>query len=382
MVTSAFSLGQPFARLPVVTVIITNYNYAGYVELAIESIRRQSYPHIECVIVDDCSRDASFEVITRCLDVMKDARFRAVRLSENKGQLGAMQAGLDVTSGPLVYFLDSDDIALPDFIRRHVEAHLNGGYSAGLTASDTIQIDGDGQMLETTTHALLKHRSSLPDNAVRPISPDLTRYVDGESLLLNKVEADLLYVDRYYDRGHVVATSALMFRRDAVAFVMPRDTSGVRICADYYLATYVHMLAGTITIGSALSCYRLHRKNNFSSHGVLGGPTAPGHFEDSERGRLDALIAQHMIESAEYLNRYGCLDRSMKFLRKALHPGVFYAAVKGVPELRRGFGRGSERYFRCRFGIEAIVYNRFPRLHRLLLLLRARLRRAQRASSA
>lgn len=45
--------------LPLVSVIITNFNYGRYLRDAIDSVRAQSYPNVECIIVDDASTDES-----------------------------------------------------------------------------------------------------------------------------------------------------------------------------------------------------------------------------------------------------------------------------------------------------------------------------------
>ena len=45
--------------LPVVSVIITNHNYARFLRACFESVQKQAYPRVECIIVDDNSSDDS-----------------------------------------------------------------------------------------------------------------------------------------------------------------------------------------------------------------------------------------------------------------------------------------------------------------------------------
>ena len=47
---------------PLVSVIVTSFNYAPYIEACLSSIGRQTYPHFECVVVDDASTDDSVEM--------------------------------------------------------------------------------------------------------------------------------------------------------------------------------------------------------------------------------------------------------------------------------------------------------------------------------
>src|SRR5262249_49716238 len=74
---------------PLVSVIVTCFNYAEFVADAVQSVHAQTHQRFECIVVDDCSSDETPAVVTAVLDELKDARFRSVRLPRNVGQLGA-----------------------------------------------------------------------------------------------------------------------------------------------------------------------------------------------------------------------------------------------------------------------------------------------------
>jgi glycosyltransferase involved in cell wall biosynthesis len=367
-----FLIDSTMAQLPLVSVIIANYNYARFVRAAIDSIKSQSYPKIECVIIDDCSNDGSFEVISEHLAKLGDPRFRAIRLASNLGQLGAMKAGLENTTGPFVYFLDSDDIAFPNFLQRHIEAHLNSSYSAGQSASDTMQIDSDGQILETTFHFLLKHRTDVPNSSlVKPIILDSIRTVDQRGLSFKTPSNDLLYLDRELTGWHFVATSSFVFRRDTISFVMPRDTNIARLYADYYLARFIHFVTGTITIGSPLSCFRLHRTNAFSKNAVLGGPYPAGFFDPRDKSKLELEITKHIVENIDRMKDVLGMEYCKKLIRTTTKAGGIYPLVRHSPSLRLAFGRGSDLWFRLKYKTLSVVANRFPAGYRALVTLSA-----------
>lgn len=100
---------------PLVSIIINNYNYESFLQIAINSALKQTYPNIEVVVVDDGSTDHSWEIIEsygdRIIPVAK----------ENGGQASSLNAGVQASSGDILCFLDADDIFYP----QKVEAIVN-----------------------------------------------------------------------------------------------------------------------------------------------------------------------------------------------------------------------------------------------------------------
>lgn len=101
------------------SIIINSYNYAPYLEQAINSALGQTYPHTEVVVVDDGSTDDSRSILTGY-----GGRVRAV-LKDNGGQASAFNAGLRASRGEVIFFLDSDDALLPTAVARVVEFFLD-----------------------------------------------------------------------------------------------------------------------------------------------------------------------------------------------------------------------------------------------------------------
>ena len=95
------------------TCTINNYNYARYVGEAIQSVLDQTVAFDEIIVVDDGSTDNSLEVIERCIKNCKNAKVIAKR---NEGQLSCFNEGFKASSGDLIYFLDADDIYLPNYL--------------------------------------------------------------------------------------------------------------------------------------------------------------------------------------------------------------------------------------------------------------------------
>lgn len=91
---------------PLISVIVPCYNQALYIDECLQSVYDQTYPNWECIIVNDGSSDNTEEIAKEW--VRKDSRFEYV-YKENGGLSSARNAGLDISKGEFVYFLDSDD---------------------------------------------------------------------------------------------------------------------------------------------------------------------------------------------------------------------------------------------------------------------------------
>lgn len=86
-----------------ISTIISTYNYARFLPEAIESVLAQTYPHQECIVVDDGSTDA-----TRAVLAAYSGRLRVIR-KEHRGISSARNAGIAVAKGEFIAFLDADD---------------------------------------------------------------------------------------------------------------------------------------------------------------------------------------------------------------------------------------------------------------------------------
>lgn len=104
--------------MPLVSVVMPVYNSELYLGEAIESVLSQTFTDFEFIIVDDGSEDNSAAIIRQYVE--RDERLRLLQLAENTGETGARSAGLAVARGEYVTAQDSDDISLPERLRKQV----------------------------------------------------------------------------------------------------------------------------------------------------------------------------------------------------------------------------------------------------------------------
>lgn len=91
-----------------ISIVITNYNFGRYVGDAIESALDLRWPDKEIIVCDDGSTDNSREVIERF-----GGRIAKTIYKTNGGQPSAANAAFPLTTGDILFFLDSDDMLLP-----------------------------------------------------------------------------------------------------------------------------------------------------------------------------------------------------------------------------------------------------------------------------
>src|SRR5918993_2695584 len=102
--------------MPRVSVVIPAYNAAPLIGAALDSVFSQSFTDLECIVVDDGSRDER-----QLLEALAPWRDRIVYVrQENGGPAKARNTGIARARGELIAFLDADDEWLPEKLSRQV----------------------------------------------------------------------------------------------------------------------------------------------------------------------------------------------------------------------------------------------------------------------
>lgn len=102
-----------------VSIIVTTYNSAAFIENCIDSLLNQSINNIEITVVDDASTDNTVEVLK------KYSSIKVIELNENRGTYHARNIGIKHSSGEFVTFQDSDDWSHPERLELQLKELLN-----------------------------------------------------------------------------------------------------------------------------------------------------------------------------------------------------------------------------------------------------------------
>lgn len=93
-----------------ISIVVPVYNAEKYIEHTIAMVQKQTYTDWELILVEDCSKDASREVLRRLEMELSDPRIRIIYKEKNEGAAKARNTGLAAATGEYLAFLDADDI--------------------------------------------------------------------------------------------------------------------------------------------------------------------------------------------------------------------------------------------------------------------------------
>jgi glycosyltransferase involved in cell wall biosynthesis/ADP-heptose:LPS heptosyltransferase len=115
--------GAAPATRPLVSVIVTCYNYGRFLGEAVESVMAQTFRDFEIVVVNDGSTDNSAEVAQQLVERHGDpCRIRLINQPNSGQPAAARNAGIAVALGELILPLDADDKIAPTFLEKTVAA--------------------------------------------------------------------------------------------------------------------------------------------------------------------------------------------------------------------------------------------------------------------
>jgi glycosyltransferase involved in cell wall biosynthesis len=122
--------------LPVVSIVTPTFQRGEFLEGTIRSVRAQTYPNIEHVVVDGGSTDATLDVLHAY-----QGSYNLRWISEpDQGMYDAVNKGIRMTIGEIVAYLNSDDLYFPWSVQAAVDAFA--AYpAADFAFGDTLRVD-------------------------------------------------------------------------------------------------------------------------------------------------------------------------------------------------------------------------------------------------
>jgi glycosyltransferase involved in cell wall biosynthesis len=248
-------------RKPLISVIVDTYNYGHFIEEAIESVLKQTFPYkdIELIVVDDGSTDNTSKRIKKYKE-----KIRYI-YKENGGQASAFNVGFEYAAGKIIALLDADDYWHSDKLKYIAE-----------------------EFEKSTTVDVASHYMHLVDNSHKMVGifPDPSR--EGKFPFEKQpLQSYLRGIFPFFP-----PTSGVTVGADCLRKIMPIPVD-FRICADFYMHLMLPLHAREFAlVKKYLGSYRMHHDNNFGIHSHTIGQSAPDTL-----GRITQLINTYILAS-------------------------------------------------------------------------------------
>jgi glycosyltransferase involved in cell wall biosynthesis len=125
---------------PRITIITPSYNQADFIEETILSVINQDYPNLEYIIIDGASTDNTIEIIK------KYEKHLSYWVSEkDNGQSAAINKGLNIATGSIINWLNSDDVLMPGCLHA-IAGYFNNNQDAGLVYGNIVYFNKDKEL--------------------------------------------------------------------------------------------------------------------------------------------------------------------------------------------------------------------------------------------
>lgn len=146
-----------------VSVVMPAYDAERTLRDSMQSVLAQTHADVELLVVDDCSRDATWALIERAAAL--DARVVPLRLPSNGGVAAARNAGIEAARGAYIAFLDSDDRWHPRKLELQL-AHMRGT-GARISYAAYRRVDEAGHTLSIVRPpAVARYHDMLKSNCI------------------------------------------------------------------------------------------------------------------------------------------------------------------------------------------------------------------------
>lgn len=284
--------------MPIVSVILPNYNHASFLKERIDSILNQTYQDFELILLDDCSTDNSRDILSK---YEQHPKVSALLLNEKNTGNTFLQwdRGIRMAKGKYVWIAESDDCADVHFLECTVRA-MEQNRNAVMCLTGSISIDEHGNQMKHKFYDRWKETGEV-------------KCFDGHEY----VKHNLMY------RNYVYNASMVLFRRE-VYVKLDKSFQRYRCAGDWQFWAEVAWQGDVLEVRSRLNRFRQHT-NKVSSRAKISG-----------EGVADAINVVHYILTHSHVSRY----------KRWIIQGECYRRVRRLqvpPDTRRAlFAQGQE----------------------------------------
>lgn len=203
---------------PLVSIITPVYNAERFLSDTIKSVQNQTYKNWEMLLVDDCSKDNSAQIIKEFQKY--DNRIKYIKLEKNSGASVSRNTGIKNAKGRFIAFVDSDDIWKPEKLEIQIKYMLKE--NLGFTFTSYRYMKENGEL----TKKIAKAPSKINYNGL------LKNTIIGCSTVV--IDTDIV---EYFEmplvrRGQDTATWLQILRKEKYAYGIEQDLVNYRLVGE------------------------------------------------------------------------------------------------------------------------------------------------------
>jgi|WetSurMetagenome_2_1015567.scaffolds.fasta_scaffold37468_2 glycosyltransferase involved in cell wall biosynthesis len=213
---------------PLISVVMTSFNYERFIPYAIESVLNQTVHDIELIIVDDGSSDASRCIIEEYRE--RDSRIRTLFHTRNRGISKTMNDGFAMAEGTFVATIASDDVWKREKLQKQLDV---------LAKDEDLVVWSEGLVIDASGSPTgRKFTQIVPDAKACRKSGDIF-----EDILV----------------GNVIFGSSRIVKKENLEGI--RWNESLRYLNDHQFAVDLAFRYDFFFIETPLACYRIHGHN-------------------------------------------------------------------------------------------------------------------------
>ena len=277
---------------PLVSIVVTAYNKAPYLKQSVDSVLAQTYPNIECIIINDGSTDNTEEIAQEIVKQNSQIQYYS---KLNGGISSARNFGNTKAKGKWIQFLDADDWIHADKISFQLECLQEFDQEKVLVYGDyeRVYVDNNNQIVKRIPHQVGKlSKQELVDRLL--ICPDFL--ADSPFPLLQQ---------------------AMLFKKSI--FDERKFDTNLKACEDRAFVLDLLMEGVPYVYTPMITAYYRKHADNLTDNNLLMRESYVGYFEIVKRKHGDAINLNQaslnlLIEKTVELREGDLLARTIKLV--------------------------------------------------------------------
>ncbi|RTQ93161.1 glycosyltransferase family 2 protein [Lysinibacillus telephonicus] len=187
-------------KKPLVSIITPTYNASKFINETVQSVWNQTYQNFEHIIVDDCSRDNTWDILEGL--EKENSRIKLLRMDKNSGAALARNKAIQLSKGKYIAFLDSDDLWEPRKLELQVQFMQNHNIAFSFTNYKMIDESGQDLYREVKCPKVINYRDLLKNTTIGCLTVMLDKDKIGKITMPNLQPEDTALWLRILKKGH------------------------------------------------------------------------------------------------------------------------------------------------------------------------------------